>query len=52
MQVASPFGHAVVFAPDWDVDALFLLLKSTEEKVQNISQTHQVSLDVTKSVQL
>ena len=25
MQVASSFGHAVVLAPDRDVDALFLL---------------------------
>lgn len=46
MQVASSFGHAVVFAPDRDVDALFLLLKCTGKKSSNISQTHQVSLDV------
>lgn len=25
VEVAGSFGHAVVLAPDWDVDALFLL---------------------------
>lgn len=40
MQVASSFSHAVVLAPDWDVDA-FLLLGNDKQSLKFKTRTHK-----------
>ena len=42
MQVPSSLGHTVVFAPDGDVDALFLL----KERQKKLSSAHKRKLEV------
>lgn len=40
MQVASSFSHAVVLAPDGDVDALFLLGNDKKSLKESLKLAH------------